>query len=148
MIEGIGYDFWEIQGPAAFTYTIGSLTGRQFDAFMFEKGEAWDNYRRDVARNMFPKNYGYTPILAELGTENCQGAITLDPDVTYIFVVDYSYVGQARENPDQWRYMYFTYALGGKPDGGDWGAPQSTGSRVVLSSFALLATLVTVFWVS
>ena len=139
VINGIGYWYWELKGPAMFTYTIGSLTGRAVDVFLFKGTESWSAYRRDVARNKYPYNYGYTPTLANYDTENSKGVVPLEAGESYFFVVDYSYVGAAKERDDEWRVMHFTHALGG----GDWGPGKSLATRAMVSPFALLAALFT-----
>jgi hypothetical protein len=139
-IVGIGYRFWKIEGPTLFTYKVGSLTNRALDVFMFKEGADYDAYRRDVARNMKPRNYGYAAAVADVDTENTEGSFPVPEGATYYFVVDYSYVGDAQEKPDEWTEARFTYELGGCLSG-DCGEGENTASRFFASPLAHLCGL-------
>jgi len=115
--------------------------------YLFEEGANWDGYRKDTTRGTKPKNYGYQYVSAQLGVEQGMNYAMLEAKKCYIFVVDYTNVGQATQNPNDWRELYFSYYLGGNPndmvDGaaGEWGVGYPGAAAGLLPLSSLIITL-------
>jgi len=122
--------------------------------YLFEAGANWAAYKKDVNRLASVHNYGYTYLIASLGVDEGAGSYELVAGQSYVFVVDYTYVGSAAQTPGQWTPMYFTYDLEGNPNdpvngtGGEWGPgyPGAAAGLAPLSILTLLTVALAVFF--
>jgi len=150
-MEGYGYYYWKLcpSRSTNFTYTVGSLSGVNLDMFLYGDDKNWDSYRVDVTRYDSVRNYGYSYLSADLRTQNGYGEAILDGGKCYFFVIDYSYVGAATQNANDWdRDVWFAYLLTGNPDdiNGAWGEGKSPAPRVIASLAISFIALVVGFF--
>jgi len=144
-LPGYGYYYWQMCPNATtnFSYVGGSLTGQNLDMYVFADDDNWQEYKMDTRRWTKARNWGYYYLAGSFRTQNGNGTVPLEAGKCYYFVIDYTYVGTANQNTNDWRELWFSYLLTGNPETitGSWGTGQSSATHVV-ASFGVTALLV------